>query len=99
MKLSFYPSRLSAVDEVPVSTRVAVIAPMRHSRHIADDGIERHFGLVIVTKVFAPGIDLFLPGRVPGHLAPERIGFAFPAIGALFHDCLYVAGFLSPAFP
>src|ERR1700740_831717 len=73
MKLAFDAAVLSSVQEIPVTTRAAVVSPMRDGWHVSDNRIDCNFCLVVVSEVFAPRIDLFLSGGIPGHLAAERI--------------------------
>src|SRR5262249_28982200 len=62
MQLSLDAAKLAAVQKIPVATSIAVVAPMRQRRHIADYRIERYESLVVVAEVVAPGVDLFLSG-------------------------------------
>ena len=51
-----------------------------------------------IAEVLRPGVDLFLPGRVPRHLAAERIRLRRPAIGARLHARFEIRRLLRPAF-
>src|SRR5215472_7320728 len=74
-----------AVDEVPIASCTAVVAPMRYGGHVAEDGIQRDFSLISIAEVFGPGVDLFLTRGIPRHLAAERIRLPFPAIRSFAH--------------
>src|SRR5581483_4925937 len=80
VKLPLDAGQLAAVEEIPVTAGVPVIAPVRHGRHVAEDRIERDLRFLFVAEIPAPRIDLFLAGRVPRHLAAERILFPVPAL-------------------
>src|SRR5207302_3143117 len=73
MKLALDAAVFCSVDEIPVTARAPVVSPMRKRRHVSDDGVDGDFRFIVVSEVFAPGVDLFLSGRVPRHLASERI--------------------------
>ena len=45
MELPLDAADLAGVEEIPVAARAAVVAPVRHGRHVAEDGIERHRAL------------------------------------------------------
>src|SRR6185503_1454546 len=60
MQLPLDPSDLAAVEKVPVTTRVAVVTPVRQRRHVANDRIERNERFVVMTEILAPRINFFL---------------------------------------
>ena len=76
---------LAAVEKVPVTPRVAVVTPVRHRRHVANDRVERNERFVVMTEVFAPRINFFLARRIPSHLAAERIRILPPTIRTFAH--------------
>src|SRR5437660_698234 len=92
MKLALDAGIFCSVYEIPVTARTPVVSPMRKRRHVSDDCIYRDFCLVVISEVFAPGVDLFLPGRVPRHLASERISFCLPMVGSRFHRSFKFGG-------
>src|SRR5215469_13211564 len=74
-----------AVDEIPVAPGASVVSPMRYGWHVAENCVQRDPSLVAIAEILCPGIDFFLTGRVPRHLASEGICLLLPAIGALAH--------------
>src|SRR3984957_11636787 len=98
MQLPLEPPVFGGEDEIPISTGAAVITPVRDWRIVAEDRIEGHLCFILVPEVFRPGINLFLTGGIPGHLAAEGIGFLSPAIGSDTHFSFKVVGLLLPAF-
>src|SRR5688572_9409371 len=85
VQLPLDPSDLAAVEKVPITTCVAVVSPVRQRRHVTDNRVERYEGLVVVTKVFTPRVDLLLARRIPRHLTAERVRILFPTIRAFLH--------------
>src|SRR5439155_12898923 len=90
VQLTFNLPKLAREYKIPVPACAAVVSPMRNCRIVAKDGVQRHVRLLFKAKVFHPGVDLFLPGRVPRHLSPTAIRFLFPSIGAHAHSCFPV---------
>ena len=86
-----------AKNKIPVAARTAVVSPMGNCGIISEDGIESDVSLVLVAEIFCPGIDFFLPGRVPRHFAAEGIGFLDPAFGAPAHVAFEGIGLRLPA--
>src|SRR5579864_2223338 len=60
MKLALDATIFCRVYEIPVTARAPVVSPMGNRRHVSDDRIHRDFGLVVISEVFTPGVDLFL---------------------------------------
>src|SRR5207253_11205348 len=86
MKLTFEARVFSSVDEVPVPPRAAVVTPMRDSRRIAQNRVQRHLCFIEIAEILGPCIDFFLSRRIPGHLAAEWIRLLLPVLGALSHS-------------
>ena len=87
-----------AVDgRVEVAAGRAVVGPVRDGRHVARDGVQRHLRLVVVAEVAAPGVDLLLAGRVPGHLAAEGVAQGAPVRLARLHIGFQLIGLVVPA--
>src|SRR6184192_2196272 len=85
VQLALELAKLARENEVPIAARTAVVSPMRNYRIVAKDGVERHVRFFLKAKMFHPGVDLFLPGRVPRHFASVGVRFVFPAIGPYAH--------------
>src|SRR5258708_5173222 len=98
MELALEALRLASVDEVPVATGTAVVAPTRDDWIVSENGVEGDVGLVFIAKVGGPVVDLLLTGRVPWHFAAEGIGFALPQVGADAHQLFELCGLLGAAF-
>src|SRR3954468_6993007 len=103
MKLPLQTPIFGGKDEIPVAARAAVISPMRNRWVVGENRVERDLGLVVIAKIFCPSINLFLAGGIPWHLAAERIGLRFPAIGSRMHPgfqgfCLCVHPFALQVF-
>src|SRR5215475_6607840 len=98
VKLPLQPCVLARVDEIPETSCAAVVTPMRNRRHISKNRVECDIGLVLIAKIFGPGIDLFLSGRVPWHLTAKGIWLFFPPVGARPHCGLQRVSLLSHAF-
>ena len=92
MKLAFEARVFSSVDEVPVPPRAAVVTPMRDSRRIAQNRVQRHLCFIEIAEILGPCIDFFLSRRIPGHLAAEWIRLLLPVLGALSHSGFERAG-------
>src|SRR5215472_17745357 len=80
VQLALQLAKLAGKNEVPIAPCAAVVSPMWNGGIVAKYGVERHVGFLLKAKMLHPGVDLFLPGRVPRHFAPKRIGFLFPTI-------------------
>src|SRR5688500_10006684 len=76
---------LAGVHEVPIATRIAIVAPARNRRVVTQDYFPSQFSLRCIPEVTHPRIHLGLPGRVPRHLAAERIFLGSPRIRTLAH--------------
>src|SRR6478672_3560279 len=50
MKLALDAAVLSGVEEIPVTTRAAVVSPMRDGWHVSDNRIDCNFCLVVVSE-------------------------------------------------
>jgi hypothetical protein len=85
MQLALEPPVFGRKNEIPVSPRAAVIAPMRNGRIVAENRVKRYLGLVLITKIFCLGINFFLPGGIPWHFAAEGVRLLFPMISTLSH--------------
>ena len=87
------PRIFAAVEEVPIAAGIAVIAPARDRRIIAQDHLLGDVGLWLVPEIAHPCIDFGLAGRIPRHLRSEREFERAPVIGALLHQPLHLGGF------
>src|SRR5205823_404993 len=94
VQLAFQLAKPARKNEVPIAARTAVVSPMRNCGIVAKDGVERHVRFFLKAKMFHPGVDLFLPCRVPRHFASVGVGLLFPAIGPYAHF-----GFQEEAYP
>src|SRR5579875_2493144 len=92
VELAFEALDLAAEDEVPVAAGAAVVAPAGEGGVVAKDGVQRGLRLVVVAEVFRPGVDLFLAGGVPRHLAAEGILLGIPVLGAFAHGGFELGG-------
>src|SRR6185312_2162904 len=85
MQLAFESAVFPAIEKVPIPSRAAVIAPTGNRRIVSENRIESYFRFFTIAEVVGPGIDLFLPRRIPRHLAAEWIRFLVPVIRAGAH--------------
>src|SRR5262249_21753791 len=88
MKLAFDSTVLTCIKKVPIPACATVVPPMRNSRHVSDDGVNRHFCLIGIPEVLAPGVNLFLARGIPWHLTAKGISFALPMIRPRLHHGL-----------
>src|SRR6266704_2788935 len=98
MELALEPAILGGKNKVPVATRASVVTPMWNCGIVTENSVKRDAGLVVVAEIFCPGIDFFLPGRVPGHFAAERIRLRPPAISPGAHFFLQIVSLLLHPF-
>src|ERR1035437_8866774 len=98
MQLTFEPPVFGGKNEVPVSARATVIAPVGNCRIVSENCVERDLGFVLIAEILCPSIDLFLTGGIPGHFAAEWVGLLRPVVGAFAHltlqsNCLCIHAF------
>src|SRR6266567_8958724 len=98
MKLAFEPAIFGSKNKGPVAARASVVTPMRNRGIVAENGVEGDSRLVVVAEIFCPGVDFFLPGRIPRHFAAEGIRLRPPAISPGLHFRLQIVRLLLHAF-
>src|SRR5215471_7571069 len=85
MELPLDAAHLGRVHEIPVAPRASVITPVRNGGHVAQDCVQRDFGLLLVSEVFGPAVYFLLPCGIPGHLTAVRVRKTAPNLRALLH--------------
>src|SRR3954453_13043321 len=98
MKLALQSAVFGRENEVPIASCAAVVAPEGGRRVIAEDSVEGNVSLVVIPEILRPCVRLFLPGRVPGPLAAQRVGFPSPSVRTGPHFRLNIIGLLLPSF-
>src|ERR1700733_5741432 len=98
MKLALESLCLASVDEVPVTTGAAVVAPAGDDRIVGENGVDGDVGFVFIAEVSGPVVNFFLASGVPWHFTAEGVGFAFPSIGTLPHPVFKLCSLFGPTF-
>ncbi|MNS82486.1 hypothetical protein D3C72_1162320 [compost metagenome] len=92
VQLPLDTGELAAIDKIPITTCTAIVTPVRHGRHVSNDGIERHLSFFVEAEKARPEVYLFLTCRIPWHLTPEWIIEGFPMLCSLAHGGFKLVG-------